>query len=98
MNNWHVWVSVFIVPMIHVHAPQVGRGLGLALSVKIAKALGGELSFAHSPLGGLRCKLSFPKNQILKDFKESCMKHILLVEDEIELAQLVRDYLEAAGI
>ena len=25
------------------------------------------------------------------------MKHILLVEDEIELAQLVRDYLEAAG-
>ena len=38
-----------------------GTGLGLALSVKIAKALGGELSFAHSPLGGLRCKLSFPK-------------------------------------
>ena len=25
------------------------------------------------------------------------MKHILLVEDEIELAQLVRDYLKAAG-
>ena len=38
-----------------------GTGLGLALSVKIAKALGGELGFAHSPLGGLRCKLSFPK-------------------------------------
>src|SRR5690606_24286773 len=25
------------------------------------------------------------------------MKHVMLVEDEIELAQLVRDYLEAAG-
>lgn len=38
-----------------------GTGLGLALSVKIAEALGGQLSFAHSPLGGLRCKLTFPK-------------------------------------
>ena len=25
------------------------------------------------------------------------MKHIMLVEDEVELAELVRDYLEAAG-
>lgn len=25
------------------------------------------------------------------------MKHIILVEDEVELAGLVRDYLEAAG-
>lgn len=25
------------------------------------------------------------------------MKHIMLVEDEVELAHLVRDYLEAAG-
>ncbi len=38
-----------------------GTGLGLALSRKIAEALGGELSFDHSPLGGLRCKLTFPK-------------------------------------
>lgn len=38
-----------------------GTGLGLALSVKMAKALGGELSFEHSPLGGLRCRLTFPK-------------------------------------
>lgn len=38
-----------------------GTGLGLALSCKIMQALGGSLSFAHSPLGGLRCKLSFPK-------------------------------------
>ena len=38
-----------------------GTGLGLALSVKMAKAMGGELSFEHSPLGGLRCKLTFPK-------------------------------------
>jgi len=39
-----------------------GTGLGLALSVKITEALGGKLSFEHSPLGGLRCKLTFPKH------------------------------------
>ena len=38
-----------------------GTGLGLALSVKIAQGMGGQLSFAHSPLGGLRCQLTFPK-------------------------------------
>ncbi|MHA3081039.1 sensor histidine kinase efflux regulator BaeS [Acinetobacter sp. ANC 5502] len=38
-----------------------GTGLGLALSVKIATALGGKLSFDHSSLGGLRCQLTFPK-------------------------------------
>jgi two-component system, OmpR family, sensor histidine kinase BaeS len=38
-----------------------GTGLGLALSCKMAQAMGGTLTFAHSPLGGLRCKLSFPK-------------------------------------
>ncbi|MCF9046525.1 sensor histidine kinase efflux regulator BaeS [Acinetobacter nectaris] len=36
-----------------------GTGLGLALSAKIIQALGGELSFDHSPLGGLRCTLTF---------------------------------------
>lgn len=38
-----------------------GTGLGLALSIQIAQAMGGQLSFAHSPLGGLRCQLTFPK-------------------------------------
>ncbi|NHC03506.1 sensor histidine kinase efflux regulator BaeS [Acinetobacter sp. 187] len=38
-----------------------GTGLGLALSGKIAQGLGGTLTFDHSPLGGLRCKLTFPK-------------------------------------
>ncbi|MFW2044879.1 sensor histidine kinase efflux regulator BaeS [Acinetobacter variabilis] len=42
-----------------------GTGLGLALSCKITQAMGGSLSFAHSPLGGLRCKLSFPKQMKL---------------------------------
>ncbi len=39
-----------------------GTGLGLALSRKIAEALGGKLTFAHSPLGGLRCKLTLDKH------------------------------------
>ncbi|NAS02559.1 sensor histidine kinase efflux regulator BaeS [Acinetobacter haemolyticus] len=38
-----------------------GTGLGLALSTKLAQALGGALTFEHSPLGGLRCVLTFPK-------------------------------------
>lgn len=38
-----------------------GTGLGLALSYKLAQALGGQLRFDHSPLGGLRCILTFPK-------------------------------------
>ncbi|ENW90055.1 sensor histidine kinase efflux regulator BaeS [Acinetobacter dispersus] len=38
-----------------------GTGLGLALSCKLAQALGGSLTFDHSPLGGLRCVLTFPK-------------------------------------
>lgn len=38
-----------------------GTGLGLALSVKLAVAMGGELTFHHSPLGGLRCQLVFNK-------------------------------------
>ena len=39
-----------------------GTGLGLALSGKIAQALGGQLTFEHSPLGGLRCKVTFSKH------------------------------------
>ena len=38
--------------------PVLGHCLGGQL---MAKALGGELSFEHSPLGGLRCRLAFPK-------------------------------------
>lgn len=39
-----------------------GTGLGLALSCQLAQALGGSLRFEHSPLGGLRCVLTFPKH------------------------------------
>ena len=35
-----------------------GAGLGLALCRRIAEAHGGQLAFAHSPLGGLRVQLS----------------------------------------
>ena len=45
----------------YVSKSREGTGLGLALSAKITQTMGGELSFDHSPLGGLRCKLTFPK-------------------------------------
>ncbi|KAA8731652.1 sensor histidine kinase efflux regulator BaeS [Acinetobacter qingfengensis] len=40
-----------------------GTGLGLALSKKIAQALGGDLQFDHSPLGGLRCTVRLNRQQ-----------------------------------
>lgn len=40
-----------------------GTGLGLALSKKITQALGGDLQFAHSPLGGLRCTVILKRQQ-----------------------------------
>lgn len=39
---------------------QGGAGLGLALCRRIIETHGGELAFAHSPLGGLRVMLSLP--------------------------------------
>lgn len=43
-----------------------GTGLGLALSKKISQALGGDLQFDHSPLGGLRCTVILNRHQIAK--------------------------------
>lgn len=37
-----------------------GAGLGLALCRRLLEAQGGQLAFAHSPLGGLRATLSLP--------------------------------------
>ncbi len=42
-----------------------GTGLGLALSCKLVQALGGQIHFAHSPLGGLRVQLTFYFNNAL---------------------------------
>ena len=40
-----------------------GSGLGLALCEKIVQAHGGTLTFAHSPLGGLRASIALPLAQ-----------------------------------
>jgi two-component system sensor histidine kinase BaeS len=37
-----------------------GAGLGLALSRRLLEAQGAQLSFAHSPLGGLRATIAMP--------------------------------------
>lgn len=41
-----------------------GSGLGLALSKQITAAHGGDIIFAHSPLGGLRATLSLPREKV----------------------------------
>ena len=40
-----------------------GAGLGLALCLRLVEAQGGQLRFAHSPLGGLRVTLALELNQ-----------------------------------
>ena len=40
-----------------------GSGLGLALSKQITAAHGGDIMFAHSPLGGLRATLCLPREK-----------------------------------
>ncbi len=95
MSNWHDFGERFYRVDDSRTRSTGGTGLGLALSAKLAQALGGELSFDHSPLGEFTLQVNVPKTNETQ--KEVCMKHIMLVEDEVELAQLVRDYLEAAG-
>ena len=85
----------------------VGTGLGLAVSRSIARDHGGDLMLeAASPQGGACFRLSLPISGVaevdtvpaaLPELGSSLQSRVLVVDDEPELAEVMRDMLESAG-
>lgn len=85
----------------------VGTGLGLAMSRSLARAHGGDLMLeAGSSLGGASFRLSLPISgvaepespaPVLPQPGSSLLARVLVVDDEPELSQLMREMLEGAG-
>jgi two-component system NtrC family sensor kinase len=86
----------------------IGTGLGLAVSRSLARAHGGELVLeAHSTLGGACFRMSLPisgeagpdtaPGELDASPSTSPQARVLVVDDERELASLMREMLEGAG-
>ena len=85
----------------------VGTGLGLAVSRSLARDHGGDLMLeAASPQGGASFRLSLPISGVaeadtvpapLPELGASLQSRVLVVDDEPELAEVMRDMLESAG-
>jgi two-component system NtrC family sensor kinase len=85
----------------------VGTGLGLAVSRSLARDHGGDLMLeAASPQGGACFRLSLPISGVaevdtvpaaLPELGSSLQSRVLVVDDEPELAEVMRDMLESAG-
>ncbi len=93
-------------PFFTTKSGKGGTGVGLALCLNIVSAHGGEILVGDTPGGGATFSLTFPppeKGHV--DNGESPSKNIsplphmkiLLVDDEIELAQTLADLLEPEG-
>jgi len=85
----------------------MGTGLGLAVSRSLAREHGGTLTLEPtSPLGGASFRLSLPisssaENEavpaVLHDMAVSLQQRVLVVDDEPELADVMREMLEGVG-
>jgi two-component system NtrC family sensor kinase len=94
-------------PFFTTKAEGIGTGLGLAVSRSLARDHGGSLVLeSSSPLGGACFRLSLPLSgesaaaQAAAAPDESAnaeRSRILVVDDETEVAELIRDMLESAG-
>ena len=69
-----------------------GTGLGLAIVKELTNRMGGDISFTTSPTG-----TSFTLSFALRGAAESNKPTILVVEDDDQIAQFIRENLENAG-
>jgi PAS domain S-box-containing protein len=94
-------------PFFTTKAEGIGTGLGLAVSRSLARDHGGSLMLELvSPLGGACFRLSLPLSgeagpetapATLDEGANAERSRILVVDDESEVAELIRDLLESAG-
>ncbi len=94
-------------PFFTTKAEGMGTGLGLAVSRSLARDHGGDLSLEPRPAeGGASFRLSLPISgqaeaetipAPLPEPGAPLQARVLVVDDEAELAELMRDMLEGAG-
>ena len=83
-----------------------GSGLGLAICKSIVESFGGKIGASNSPAAGLKVSMVFPRHHGRGfDARQSCVnqrrcgmsRDILVVEDEIKITEILKDYLVSAG-
>jgi len=77
-----------------------GTGLGLAISKEIAEIHNGRISVLSEQGAGSVFSITFPLHEPLKneDGPVEKVPHVILIEDDINLSQLIKDELGDAGI
>ena len=91
-------------PFFTTKAEGMGTGLGLAVSRSLARAHGGELRLEEGE-GGASFRLSLPlavelANEVSDsepELETPALARVLVVDDESDIASLMRDMLESAG-